>query len=632
MMPNEMMLTLYFVMWYFLATLAVLFALSGVDDLFIDVYYWARKLWRIQKTRHYEPLTYEQLAAKEEQFIAVLIPCWHEANIIGTMLRHNAYSMDYKRYYFFVGVYPNDPETVAEVQHAAEQIPQVQCVVGERPGPTNKASNLNAIYTHVKHFEQMQSMAFDIYVFHDSEDIIHPLSFKLYNYLIPRKDMVQTPVFPLDVSLWQFTHWLYADEFSENHTKDIIVRESIHAHVPSAGVGTAFSKHALAVLATNERSTPFSTHSLTEDYHTSLEIRERHLKSVFVTQAVTRMRWTRRKFFRTGYVQKPVKEYIATRALFPLEYKKAVRQKARWIIGIVFQEWDFGSWPREWQIRYSLAHDRKSFLTHFINGFGYVVFTFWLVYSGLTYNRPEYPGLQEQFNLHPWVWWLVLLVTCIMMERILQRVIAVTRVYGILPALLSIPRAFYGNVLNLHALLRAYSVYFTAQKNPVSNKQPSWDKTDHQFPGRHILVPYKRKLGDLLLENHLIEPAQLERALCEQGKTGERLGKVLCRLELIHPMDLLRLLAVQYQVGLFPKSNLDAALRKCLGQLSKKRGRKLMKRGIRPIAINEAAQCMTVAIDDPTNELLLKKVIRSIAPYQAEFVLIMDDDAVGRKA
>ena len=145
-MPNEMILILYFVMWYFLSTLAVLFAVSGLDDLFIDGYYWVRRLWRIKKTRHYEPLTYEQLTAREEQYIAVLIPCWHEANIIGTMLRHNAYSIDYKKYYFFVGVYPNDLETVAEVQAVADITPQVQCVVGGTPGPTNKASNLNAIY------------------------------------------------------------------------------------------------------------------------------------------------------------------------------------------------------------------------------------------------------------------------------------------------------------------------------------------------------------------------------------------------------------------------------------------------------------------------------------------------------
>lgn len=621
-MPNEIILIVFFVMWQLLVTLAILFVISGLDDLFIDVYYWMRYVWRIWKTRHYQPMTYEQLAAKKEQFIAVLVPCWKEANIIETMLKHNCYSIDYKNYYIFVGVYPNDFETMAEVQRVAAGISHVQCVIGNAPGPTNKASNLNQIYTHVKNFEILNSMSFDIFVFHDSEDIIHPLSFKLYNYLIPRKDMIQTPVFPLEVNYWNFTHWLYADEFSENHTKDIIVRESIHAHVPSAGVGTAFSKHALSVLENEDTGTPFATHSLTEDYHTSLAVRELQLKPVFVTHCIMRMRWQKRGLFSKEYVQKPFKEYIATRALFPTEYTKAVRQKARWIIGIVFQEWDLGKWPKEWQIRYSLMHDRKSFLTHFINGFGYFVFTYWLIYSSLTYDNPDYPALQEQFNLHPWVWWLIMIVTFIMIERLIQRMIAVRRIYGWLPAVLSIPRAFYGNLLNLHALVRAYKQYFSVQKSNAASKQPVWDKTDHEFPGRHVLVPYKQKLGDILLQNNAINPEQLNEAIQEQEKTGERLGSVLCRLNFISQADLSKLLSTQYKVGLFPKDKLLLAQQACVNLLPKRMGAWLINYGVIPVAVDLDKKRITLAIEDPTNELLLRKVIGYMSPFKAEFMLI----------
>lgn len=325
-------------MWYFLVVLACLFIISGIDDLFFDFYYWIRYAIRLWKTRKYKPLTYKQLAEKEEQMIAVLIPCWNEAGVISTMLKHNCYSIDYVNYYFFVGVYPNDPETVKEVQAVSKYIKHVKPVIGSAPGPTNKAANLNGVYQYVREFEKKINRQFSMFVFHDSEDIIHPMSFKLYNYLIPRKDMIQIPVFPLAVPYWNFTHWLYADEFSENHTKDIVVREAIHAHVPSAGVGTAFSRYALHLLEDPQTHTPFSISSLTEDYRTSLAIRMHNLQQIFVPQTILRMKWQPRRFFLRGYVQKPVREYIATRALFPTEYKKAVRQKARWIIGIVFQE------------------------------------------------------------------------------------------------------------------------------------------------------------------------------------------------------------------------------------------------------------------------------------------------------
>jgi bacteriophage N4 adsorption protein B len=621
-MPNEIILVLFYVMWYLLASLAVLFVISGLDDLFIDVYYWIRYVFRLWKTRDYDPLTYEKLAAQEEKFIAILVPCWHEANVIATMLRHNCFSIDYTNYVIFVGVYPNDPETIAEVQRVALVMKQVQCVIGDAPGPTNKAANLNGLYCAVKRFEKANDICFEAFVFHDSEDVIHPLSLKLYNYLIPRKDMIQIPVFPLEVNYWNFTHWLYADEFAENHTKDIIVRESLHAHVPSAGVGTAFSRKALTFLEHSDTGLPFSIDSLTEDYRTSLAVRKLGLKAVFVMQSVIRTRWQPRRFFRRGYVQKQVKEYVATRALFPQSYMKAVRQKARWIIGIVFQEWDLGNWPDQWQVRYSLAHDRKSFVTHFINGFGYFVFMFWLVYTLLTFNRPSYPALQEQFNLHPWVWWLVITVTFIMIERLIQRMIATHRVYGFLPVFMVIPRAFYGNVLNLHALIRAYRIYFTAQKQKSSTKQPSWDKTDHEFPGRHVLVPYRRRLGELLLENNMITLAQLNLAMNVQGRTGERLGEVLLRLALVTPEALLRLLGQQYQLPLFPKQQVEAACEKCLHKLPKKQGAWFIKQGMRPIKIDKANQRMTFVIEDPTNELMIKKIMHYISPYQADFMLM----------
>ncbi|RUR13720.1 glycosyl transferase family protein [Legionella sp. km772] len=624
-MANELVLSLFFLFWYFLTILAVLFIISGLDDLFFDVYYWTRYLIRLWRTRKFEPLSYEQLAKKEEQMIAILVPCWHEAGVIGTMLRHNCYSIDYTNYYIFVGVYPNDPATVNEVQEVAKTIKNVQCVIGKTPGPTNKAANLNGVYDYVREFEKTLDQPFNIFVFQDSEDIIHPLSLKLYNYLIPRKEMIQIPVFPLQVPYKNFTHWLYADEFSENHTKDIIVRESIQGHVPSAGVGTAFSRHALHVLEDPETKAPFATNSLTEDYRTSLAIRVHKLKQIFVSQYITKMKWQRRSFFRKGYVQKPTREYIATRALFPMEYKKAVRQKARWIIGIVFQEWQHTQWPKEWRIKFTLAHDRKAFLTHFINGFGYFVFLFWLLYSLLTFSSPQYPSLQEELNNNPWVWWLIVAVTIIMLERMLQRMIAVKRVYhSWIPALLSIPRAFYGNVLNLHALIRAYKVYYETPKTPQNSTQPTqpaWDKTDHHFPGSHILTPYKVKIGDLLLKNNVITKQELEQAILEQQKTGERLGEVLERLKLLTPQKLVQLLSEQYNLPLFPQSQLkDITLPE--HTLSKRTLRWLTEHHVHLINFEPQSKRLVLGLNDPTNELLIEKIINRTLPLKTEFVLL----------
>jgi adsorption protein B len=625
-MPNELILFIYFIMWYLTIVLACLFFISGLDDLFIDIYYWTRHFIRYWKTRNYPALTYQKLIDKPEQWIAVLVPCWHEAGVIGTMLRHNCNAIDYINFYFFVGVYPNDPSTVNEVKEMELENQHVKCVLGKDDGPTNKASNLNVVYQYVKSFEKTKDITFEIFIFHDSEDIIHPLSFRLYNYLCPEKEMIQIPIFPLSVPHRNVTHWVYADEFSEIHTKDIIVREAIHGHVPSAGVGTAFSRHALETLEDPVTKAPFSTDSLTEDYRTSLTIRLEHLKQIFLTQHITRMRWKKAGLFRKGYVQKPVKEYIATRALFPMEYIKSVRQKSRWIIGIVFQESSNIPWPTEWPVKFTLTHDRKAFFTHFINGSGYFVFLFWVMYSLITWKSPYYPTLQEQLNLHPWVWQIIVFVTLIMFERMMQRAIAIWRVYReLIPALLSIPRIFYGNIINLHAVLRAFNVYYstpTLRTKANGTKQPPWDKTDHHFPGSHLLVPYKIKLGTLFLKRKLITEPDIITAIIEQQKTGERLGQVLNRLKLVTQKDIVNVLSEQFHLKIINKSQINQHDKNLPKPFPRPLKRWLRHDQVHVVDVFPEQKLIKVAIDDPTNELLIAKIIASVSPYKVEFMLI----------
>ncbi len=53
--------------------MAVIFFLSGLDDVFYDVYYWIRVLLRgyERRARHYPHLTVEKMDAKEQQKVAI---------------------------------------------------------------------------------------------------------------------------------------------------------------------------------------------------------------------------------------------------------------------------------------------------------------------------------------------------------------------------------------------------------------------------------------------------------------------------------------------------------------------------------------------------------------------------------
>ena len=109
---------------------------------------------------------------------------------------------------------------------------------------STQMSMLDAIFQ----FEQRSGIEFAGFILHDSEDVLSRLELRLFNFLVDRKDLIQLPVYPLERPLREFTGGHYLDEFAELHAKDIVVREALVGQVPSAGVGTCFSRRAITAL------------------------------------------------------------------------------------------------------------------------------------------------------------------------------------------------------------------------------------------------------------------------------------------------------------------------------------------------------------------------------------------------
>ncbi|OYX14498.1 MAG: type II secretion system protein E, partial [Rhizobiales bacterium 32-66-8] len=251
------------------AFVAVVIMISSLDDLFIDAYYWTREAIRavtVNRTYRHKRLTAEHLLAVPEQPIAIMVPAWMEANVISVMLDTMVNALEYRNYHIFVGTYPNDPDTIAEVERMRRRFKQLQRVEVPHPGPTCKADCLNWVVQAIFLFEQKHGIEFAGAVLHDCEDVIHPHELHLFNYLVPRKDLVQIPVMSLEREWFELVAGTYMDEFAEWHGKDLPVRESLSGMVPSAGVGTCFSRKALLALCADTANQPFNTESLTEDY------------------------------------------------------------------------------------------------------------------------------------------------------------------------------------------------------------------------------------------------------------------------------------------------------------------------------------------------------------------------------
>ena len=494
--------------------------INGVDDLFIDLNYIFRGLGSSSRRK----VTVEDLKEVPQKRLAMMVPAWQEAAVIQQMLELNLRQLDYDEYDIFVGTYQNDAETQAKVDLVARRAKQVHKVVVPRDGPTSKADCLNWVYQHIQLVEERRGQRYDILLMHDAEDIIHPLALRLYNYLIPHYDFVQTPVFPLELPWHAWVGATYKDEFTEHHLKDMLVREQVGGLVPSAGVGSGFDRDTFEEIALAHNKEAFNVTSLTEDYELGLKFRLANKNVYFACRAIERVRVVERGIFRKRKVRVIQDEYIATREFFPDSLSFAIKQRSRWILGIGLQTWEQIGWKGSLPVLYTLMRDRKALLTNFMAVFGYLVAIYCLVrlVLGIATDRPW--TFDNIFPPGSVLWWLVMTNTLVLAWRAVWKYITVDRIYGPLHGMLSLPRFFVSNIINFAATAKAVRQYVGHR---ISGEPLKWLKTDHVFPDLAVLRTYQRRLGELLQDRGEVTEDELAEALDLQDRTGLRLGEIM---------------------------------------------------------------------------------------------------------
>lgn len=258
----------------------VFFLIGALDDLAVDgVWLWLRLTGRgVTRKRSRTALQHRPLSGP----VAVLIPAWQEAAVIGQTVRHLLDTWPQPSLRLYVGCYRNDPATLAAAMATARGDPRLRLVIVERDGPTTKADCLNRLYAALLIDEDRAGQRFTGVVFHDAEDMVDPGALGLLDEAIAQgADFVQLPVEPL---VPHHRGWLarqigshYCEEFAEAHGKALVVRDALGAGIPGAGVGCAVSRRALDRLverhsAEDGGGVPFASDSLTEDYELGLAI------------------------------------------------------------------------------------------------------------------------------------------------------------------------------------------------------------------------------------------------------------------------------------------------------------------------------------------------------------------------
>ena len=526
--------------------IAVVIFISGLDDLFIDLFYWGRRTWRALTvySRH-EQMNHKALLGVDEKPLAIMVPAWQEHGVIGKMAQLAATTLDYENYHIFIGTYPNDPQTHADVEQVRAHFPNVHSVVCARPGPTSKADCLNNVLDAIFQFEQRSGIEFAGFILHDSEDVLSRLELRLFNFLVDRKDLIQLPVYPLERPLREFTGGHYLDEFAELHAKDIVVREALVGQVPSAGVGTCFSRRAITALLEMGDGVAFDTQSLTEDYDIGFRLKQLGMREIFVRFPVhdadqpTDPDQPRRhgRSAREASV-------ICVREFFPDTLNAAVRQKSRWITGIVIQGFKTLRWTKSGVLNYFLWRDRKGALTNFAS-FLAMLLAMQLIAIWL-YQRLV-PDSYRFLSIFQGDWWLYALLAAnfvLMLNRIAQRMFFVTSYYGVVQGLMSLPRLLWGNLVNFLANWRAIAQALQAK----DIRRMAWAKTDHDFPMLGEGPRLRQPLGQILIAQGALTESQLQEALL-RPTPGLRLGSALVHKDLISTAQLAAAVAQQAGVS-----------------------------------------------------------------------------------
>lgn len=95
---------------------------GGIDEFAVDIVYFGRATWRRMTVyRRFAAMTTATLSLPDQPGrIAIFVPAWREADVIGPMLWMALNRWGQGDYRIFVGTYPNDRDTIAQVAMLVE--------------------------------------------------------------------------------------------------------------------------------------------------------------------------------------------------------------------------------------------------------------------------------------------------------------------------------------------------------------------------------------------------------------------------------------------------------------------------------------------------------------------------------
>ncbi|WP_239804475.1 glycosyl transferase family protein [Croceicoccus hydrothermalis] len=447
------------------------FCVGALDELLVDGVWAGLHLSGKART----PVLDAPLRTELSQPIALYVPAWREARVIGTMLSHCLRTWPHRDLRVYVGCYPNDPATARAIAPIAKADRRVRPVVVGHDGPTTKGDCLNAIWHAMVRDEIASVRQYRAILLQDAEDMVHPDALSLMDEALDNADFVQLPVRPEPQSRSTWIAGHYTDEFTEAHLREMIVRDRLGAGIPAAGVGCAFSRAALArTMERDGRTAPFTPDALTEDYELGMKIGRAPRARPARANSNVDDGGKGGRFIRVRAADGTL---IATRSPFPHRLDAAVRQKARWLQGIAFDGWDTLGWASHPFELWMRMRDRRGPLVAIVLAAAYLAF----VLTGVL-GAAQWLGWYDVRELPGVVGWMLVITTAAFAWRALVRAAVVTREYGWEEGFAAVVRIPVANMIAIIAARLALVRYTRSLRGEPTR----WEKTEHDFhPAEH---------------------------------------------------------------------------------------------------------------------------------------------------
>ena len=128
-------------------------------------------------------------------------------------------------------------------------------------------------------------------------------------------------------------------------------------------------------------------------------------------------------------------------------------------------------------------------------------------------------------------------------------------------------------------------------------------------------IRLRKRLGDLLVEEHIITDEQLTQALNDQKGTGRKLGETLIRLGFLTEKQMLLFLSQQLSLPMIDlsRAHIDIEAVQLLSEVHARR--------LRALVIGRKGNNIRVVMSDPADLSAQESLLTQLSNYSIDFII-----------